>query len=191
MPVVVVVPVVPVVVVSVVVPEPDPVGGDGRRSELLLQAGGETRSSVFCVRAALGRNFFTLFAPISLCATTVAICGAAQFGELRRPGRRSGGDGSDRAGGRKRGEALTHVPVIDRDAAGHYPLSVVPVQITPEPDEAERKAILAALAAEEAEQPERLRVGGGAPAGARGRAGAVTARRRAPFRPHVGGVHPL
>jgi hypothetical protein len=29
---------------------------------------------------------------------------------------------------------------------------VVPVQITPEPDEAERKAILAALAAEEAEQ---------------------------------------
>ena len=31
---------------------------------------------------------------------------------------------------------------------------VVPVQITPEPDEAERKAILAALAAEETEQPE-------------------------------------
>jgi hypothetical protein len=31
---------------------------------------------------------------------------------------------------------------------------VVPVQITPEPDEAERRAILAALAAEEAEQPE-------------------------------------
>jgi hypothetical protein len=30
---------------------------------------------------------------------------------------------------------------------------VVPVQITPEPDEGERKAILAALAAEEAEQP--------------------------------------
>jgi hypothetical protein len=30
---------------------------------------------------------------------------------------------------------------------------VAPVQITPEPDEAERKAILAALAAEEAEQP--------------------------------------
>jgi hypothetical protein len=30
---------------------------------------------------------------------------------------------------------------------------VVSVQITPEPDEAERRAILAALAAEEAEQP--------------------------------------
>jgi hypothetical protein len=29
---------------------------------------------------------------------------------------------------------------------------LAPVQITPEPDEAERKAILAALAAEEAEQ---------------------------------------
>ena len=29
----------------------------------------------------------------------------------------------------------------------------MPVEITPEPDEAERKAILAALAAEEAEQP--------------------------------------
>jgi hypothetical protein len=31
---------------------------------------------------------------------------------------------------------------------------VMPVEITPEPDEAERKAILAALAAEEAEQSE-------------------------------------
>jgi len=30
---------------------------------------------------------------------------------------------------------------------------VVPVQITPEPDDAERRAILAALAAEAAEQP--------------------------------------
>ena len=29
----------------------------------------------------------------------------------------------------------------------------MPLEITPEPDEAERKAILAALAAEEAEQP--------------------------------------
>jgi hypothetical protein len=31
---------------------------------------------------------------------------------------------------------------------------VVPLQITPEPDDAERGAILAALAAEEAEQPD-------------------------------------
>jgi hypothetical protein len=30
---------------------------------------------------------------------------------------------------------------------------VVPLQITPEPDDAERRAILAALAAENAEQP--------------------------------------
>ncbi|HEY5694631.1 MAG TPA: hypothetical protein VIR14_08995 [Gaiellaceae bacterium] len=30
---------------------------------------------------------------------------------------------------------------------------MVPVQITPEPDDAERRAILAALAAEEAEHP--------------------------------------
>ena len=70
-----------------------------------------------------------------------------------RPGRRSGGDGSDRASGRERGDALTHVPVIDRAASGLYPLSSDVRQITPEPDEAERKAILAALAAEEAEQP--------------------------------------
>ena len=70
-----------------------------------------------------------------------------------RPGRRSGGDGSDSASGRERGEALTHVPVIDSHTSGHYPLLVVSVQITPEPGAAEREAILAALAAEEAEQP--------------------------------------
>ena len=40
-------------------------------------------SSVWHVRAAFGWNFFTLFAPMSLCATTVVICGAAQFGVLR------------------------------------------------------------------------------------------------------------
>ena len=34
------------------------------------------------MRAAFGRNFFTLFASISLCATTVAICGAAQSGAV-------------------------------------------------------------------------------------------------------------
>lgn len=70
-----------------------------------------------------------------------------------RPDRRSGTDGSDGASGRERGEALTHVPVIDRDPSGLYPLLVMPLEITPEPDEAERKAILAALSAEEAEQP--------------------------------------
>lgn len=70
-----------------------------------------------------------------------------------RPGSRSSGDGSDGAGGRKRGEALTHVPVIDRDPSGLYPLVVMPLEITPEPDEAERKAILAGLAADEGEQP--------------------------------------
>jgi hypothetical protein len=69
-----------------------------------------------------------------------------------RPGSRSGGDGSNGAGGRKRGEALTHVPVIDRDPSGLYPLLVMPLEITPEPDEAERQAIVTALAAEEAEQ---------------------------------------
>jgi hypothetical protein len=42
--------------------------------------------------------------------------------------------------------------VIDRCPSGLYPLLVVSVQITPEPNEAEREAILAALA-EEAVQP--------------------------------------
>jgi hypothetical protein len=68
-----------------------------------------------------------------------------------RAGGRCGGDGSDSASGRKRGKALAHDPVIDRDARRHYPLSVV--QIIPEPDDAEREAILAALAAVEAEKP--------------------------------------
>jgi hypothetical protein len=66
---------------------------------------------------------------------------------------RSGGDHSDSASSRKHGETLTHVPSIGRDSAGHYPLWVVLPQITPEPDEAERNAILAALAADEAERP--------------------------------------
>jgi hypothetical protein len=70
-----------------------------------------------------------------------------------RPDRGSGGYGSDGAGGRERDETLSHVPVIDRDPSGLYPLLVMPLEITPEPDEAERRAILAALAAEEAEQP--------------------------------------
>jgi len=39
--------------------------------------------SVFCVSVPLGRNFCSLFASMSLCWTTVAICGAAQFGMLR------------------------------------------------------------------------------------------------------------
>jgi hypothetical protein len=39
--------------------------------------------SALFVRVALGWNLRTLFAPISLCATTVAICGAAQFGRFR------------------------------------------------------------------------------------------------------------
>ncbi len=78
-PLVVVVSVVPVVVVSV--GSPEPVGGEDDVPSCCFSPTARP-VSVFCVRAALGRNFFTLFAPISLCATTVAICGAAQFGEL-------------------------------------------------------------------------------------------------------------
>jgi hypothetical protein len=52
------------------------------------------------------------------------------------------------------------------------------LQITPEPDEAERKAILEALAAEEAE----LRAKRSQP---------VTEGLCGAFLPHVGGVHPL
>ena len=70
-----------------------------------------------------------------------------------RSGCRNGGNGSDRASGREGGKALTHVPLIDRGHAEHYPLPVETTHITPEPDEAERRAILAALATEEAEQP--------------------------------------
>jgi hypothetical protein len=67
----------------------------------------------------------------------------------------------------------------------------MPVEITPEPDEAERKAILEALAAEEAE-----RSGASAWAAALlpardAVAEAVTAPTREPFPSHVGGVHPL
>jgi hypothetical protein len=54
----------------------------------------------------------------------------------------------------------------------------MPLEITPEPDEAERKAILAALLAEEAE----LRAK---------RAEPVTEGLDGAFSPHVGGVHPL
>jgi hypothetical protein len=77
-PLVVVVSVVPVVVVS---PEPGSVGGEVDVPSCCFSPAARP-VSVFCVSAALGRNFFTLFAPINLCATTVAICGAAQFGEL-------------------------------------------------------------------------------------------------------------
>ena len=52
------------------------------------------------------------------------------------------------------------------------------LQITPEPSEAERKAILAALADEEDE----LRAKKARP---------VTVARPSAFPPHVGGVHPL
>ena len=71
----------------------------------------------------------------------------------RRPGRSSGQDHSGGASGGEGGKALTHVPVIDRDLLSHYPLLVVSSRITPEPTEAERRAILEALAAEDAEQP--------------------------------------
>ena len=70
----------------------------------------------------------------------------------RGPGRRSGQDRSDGASSGEGGSALTHVPVIDRDLPSHYPLLVVSFWITPEPDEAERRAILEALAAEDAEK---------------------------------------
>jgi hypothetical protein len=81
----VVVGVVVVVVVSVVVggidPPPDP-GGEATEPSCDFRSKARSES-VWCVRAALGLNLRTLFAPISLCATTVAICGAAQFGRLR------------------------------------------------------------------------------------------------------------
>ncbi len=66
--------VVPVVVVPV--PEPDEVCGASSCAFNSV----ERFASVCWVSAAFGRNFFTLFASISLCATTVAICGAAQLG---------------------------------------------------------------------------------------------------------------
>src|ERR1700760_4542019 len=76
---VVVVGVVPVVVVSVG-SEPGSVGTGTVPSSSFRSE--ERFARVWCVSAAFGRNFFTLFASISLCFTTVAICGAAQFGGL-------------------------------------------------------------------------------------------------------------
>lgn len=68
------------------------------------------------------------------------------------PGGRSSRDGSDGAGGRKHGETLTHLPLIGRDHGEHYPPLVATTHITPEPNESERKAILAALAADEVQE---------------------------------------
>ena len=74
---VVVPPVVVVLVVPVVVPlEPEPEDGVVELSSYRSVA---RLVSVLAVSAAFGWNFFTLFA-ISLCWTTVAICGAAQLG---------------------------------------------------------------------------------------------------------------
>ena len=96
----------------------------------------------------------TLFAPISLCCTTVAICGAAQFGRFREdPTAAAVQTAATAQAAASVTETLSHVPVIDRDPSGLYPLLVMQVEITPEPEEAEGKAIRAAIAAEEAEQP--------------------------------------
>jgi hypothetical protein len=76
--------VVSVVVVPVVVPYPPPLGGADDVPSWAFRFVVRPVSD-FVVRAAFGRNFFTLFGTISLCATTVAICGAAQFGGLDDP----------------------------------------------------------------------------------------------------------
>ena len=78
--------------------------------------------------------------------------GPVGSGAPGRPGGRSGGDRSDSASGGESGKALTHISLIDRDRRSHYPLWVKSAQITPEPDEAERKAILEALAADNPER---------------------------------------
>jgi hypothetical protein len=77
---VVVVP--PVVVVPVVVVVPAPESGEVGGVPSCAFRSEERFVRVWFVSAAFGRNFFTLLASISLCATTVAICGAAQFGTV-------------------------------------------------------------------------------------------------------------
>ena len=79
--VVVAVAVVPVVVVPVE-PESDPADGFVSGASCCFRPTPRF-ASVCRVRAALGRNLLTLFASMSRCVTTVAICGAAQLG--RRP----------------------------------------------------------------------------------------------------------
>src|SRR5262249_31884335 len=126
-------------------------GRGGRRPELLLQAGGES-----CQRLLRQRSV----GPELLHGLRAHQLVRHDGGDLRsrpvretRGGRSSNRDGSDGAGGRKHGETLTHAPSIDRGHAERYPLPVALTHIPPEPDETERRAILAALAAEEAEQP--------------------------------------
>jgi hypothetical protein len=75
---------------------------------------------------------------------------------VRQPPGSSRRRGSDESGhddgSREHGETLTHVPLIGRGHTGHYPFSIEFTRITPEPTVTERQAILAALAAEDAER---------------------------------------
>ncbi len=88
--------------------------------------------------------------PISPCASTVRICGPAQFG--------MGGDAAEAV---PAGTSTTSAATAPRRSptltsstpeAAHFSVVPVELEIRPEPDERERQAILAALAAEEAER---------------------------------------
>ena len=67
----------------------------------------------------------------------------------------------------------------------------MPLEITPEPDEAERKAILAALAADIGEQPAASAWAAALLPGRNDEEPAVTVPGRPAFSQHVGGMHPL
>lgn len=112
--------------------------------------------SVWTVSGAFGWNVLTLVAPMSPCATTVLIACFAQ----------SGGCEAELvvepvAAAARKAATITAVANVasfrptflssTREAAG-ITLVLVNLEITPEPDDAERAAIAAALAAEEAEK---------------------------------------
>ena len=127
---VVVVSVVVVVVVVVVVPVSV---GPLDAAAAGAAAAGEPSSSprplarsvrAWTVSGAFGLNVRTLLAPMSPCATTVLICGFAQFGALEDElGGRAGGDGREEGGGdpgrRECGELPAHTVLIGRSRRGH------------------------------------------------------------------------
>ena len=112
--------VVPVVVVPVVVVpvSPEPSAGGGVDPSCSFRSAARLVSVLF-VRDGLGVELAHALRAHQLVRHNGGDLRSRPVREVPgRPGSRSGGDGSDGAGGRKRGEALTHVPVIDRDPSG-------------------------------------------------------------------------